>query len=123
MQRNAPLRLVFTTSSHWAGFHEHQQAIASDAGVVDENVDRAQVTHQRAKKNQPPTIPRGHRTEPPARALREPESRPPPRLRRVGPLAIADRDGGAVSASATAIARPIPREPPVTTGRPAGEPA
>ena len=39
MQLKAPLRLVSRTGSQSSGFHPHEQAVAGDAGVVDEDVD------------------------------------------------------------------------------------
>ena len=40
--QNGPDRFVLITASHSSAVHPHQQVVAGDAGVVDEDVDRAE---------------------------------------------------------------------------------
>ena len=51
LMRKVPLRFTASTASQSALVHDQQQAVAGDAGVVDEDVDRAQrLLHRRDRR-------------------------------------------------------------------------
>jgi hypothetical protein len=79
MHRNVPVRLVASTSS-LRSFHEHQKAVMDDTGIIDENVNRSELSTDATEE--PPTDASSATSHWPANALtpcsrtREAVSRP-----------------------------------------------
>ena len=101
--------------------HAHHETVAGDAGVVHEDLDRAEAPPRSRRTRGRRSRRRRRRRSLRVRRRRWPRSRTGSPWRRLRRRSSRTRPGCPRSASATAIARPMPRDAPVTnavrTGR------